>query len=475
MTADSLEERFSQEHQGTMNRKWFSIRTFFGLFALSWGSIGLLAICAGFINGFLKGLHGYLAAYQILGKGALAGSLFMSVLWFLWAILLITSGVGILKGQRWSWRLYASLVSLWLCLVPFRFFLYGTFVSWISYDLLLFAPLVLYSLWTIYNSTAVTLFGLSNDTHSKIRKDISGTIKVFAGFWLIYGVTVLGASLAWPYLYRTPQTIHYETSASSPSAFVIKDRRLFAYTLRLPDRFHLSFATFDDQPGGYGDSAVVTDHQRRESIMIHRQNGYDLMKGIDPRHESAYDFSQRYIHEKFSLLFLSLKRIQTSYSTQGKFDEVETSNWRGVVYDSAQKDSTAVTSDFSLWDKRTGQPIEIVFIGKAKKFDSDTMRLILSSLEVTKPPESAATYANVGRRQIEQTAYEDAKFSFSNAIDQNRRNPEYAYYFGKCYYMTKDWSMARNELKRAVSLDSENLKAKALLDKIPIETKPAQK
>ena len=363
-----------------MNRKWLSVRILLGLFSLLWGGTALWGISNSFTKGILQGLNGNLAANQILGKGAFVGSLCLSVILFVWAILLMTSGIGILTNGNWSWRLYVILISIWFCLVPVRFFLFGTFVSRFTYDLLLIAPLVLFSLRTIYKPSAITTLGLSDDSFRKIRGDITGTIKVFTAFWFVYGFSVLAASVAWPYLFRTPQAIRYEMVESEPSIFVIKDRCLFDYAFRLPDRFHLLSANFGDQPDGLEDSAVLTDHQRRESIWIHRQSGYDLMKGIDPGKRSGYDFARRYIREKFGIIFLTLKRIQTSSSTHGRFDEVEVSNWRGVVYDSDQKDSQAVTSDFSLWDKRSGQPIDITFIGRAKKFDPETVKLVLSSL-----------------------------------------------------------------------------------------------
>lgn len=160
--------------------------------------------------------------------------------------------------------------------------------------------------------------------------------------------------------------------------------------------------------------------------------------------------------------FLILKSLSTP--RLGKFDEAYFGDWKGFLQRGMRNDKEVY--DYVVWRKGTGEPLVLTFIVKGRALSGDIIREIVPSVTLDFSPKAAKEYFQEGLNLFNQTKYEEARFSFANAVTHEWENPQYNFYLGYTFFKTEDWSTAKKYFKKAISLRPDYTEAQRLLKEV---------
>jgi len=119
--------------------------------------------------------------------------------------------------------------------------------------------------------------------------------------------------------------------------------------------------------------------------------------------------------------------------------------------------------------------LEINFLVRNKALDEETIRKIITSINVDPSPGSAVDHFRKGLELFNQSHYQEAQFSFAYALSQDWQNPQYHYHLGRTSWEVRNLPSAKYHLQTALSIRKDFPEAQKLFDQVKAEeqNKPA--
>ena len=436
--------------------------TIFGILGIIWGILSTFGIATALVK-YYSTMSKFPSDFGFpLGKSIVLPLSFLLA----FGIISLVAGIGILKLRPWGHQCFVAIGSLLIFLTALNFLVYGFFLG--KYRILINIILGGIILWFFNRNKIRAAFALSEAHFKKEKRGHFAVIiiAVLAGLGYFYLIKFY-LTPSTPLLFAKPQRVNYEVKDKEYLLYDYKKRQLLSYGIYLPSDFRLRSFSYDDNFNRV--DMVIVNPDKTSFLLYTNKPLFEMMLpigkvlGID----SSYEFGKRFIHEKVSIIFLILKKV--SMSTLGKFYEVYFGDWKGFLQKETRKDKEVY--DYAIWHKDTKKSFGLTFIIRGGVLSEDKIKDIISSATLDFSQKTAEQHFQEGFSLFNQNKYEEAKFSFVNAIYQNRQSPQYNYYLGRAFFETEDWSAARMHLKKAIALQSNYTEAQRLLDEVESKEK----
>lgn len=285
-------------------------------------------------------------------------------------------------------------------------------------------------IWLVSRKSIKAQFGL---VETSPRKTKIRALRSFAGNAFIAALILLVVSYAFFYFIHYPRnTIIYDRKTIAEPTLNYAKRDIFHFSLLVPsDMKTSSFRKVDHIEAGY---YITMDSERSRILMgvnYTPLNLYYKMFG----YSNLYEFNRR-LHR--AVRFLAQVFPALFGQDQISFCEIKAGGtWKGFLMVSLQHDGEKFYW-YDLYhkeDKNISLSIGFKAVGH---FESErTISEILSSLEkVTGDLRSAEEYFQQGLSLYNQQEYEEAKFSFVNAVFQDPENTQYRYFLELAFLKT---------------------------------------